>query len=54
MAVEQTQVLPSPILEASLAAFLKRLDPLTAGTPVSGAYGGIDTSAIILLPLNCS
>mgnify|MGYP006405612961 CR=1 FL=1 len=43
--VSESRVLPSPILEASLAAFLKRLDPLTAGTPDPGTYGGIDTSA---------
>ena len=45
MAVEQTQVLPSPILEGALTDFLKRLSPLTAGTPDPGTYTGIDTSA---------
>ena len=43
MAVEQSQVLPSPVLEGSLTSFLKKLDPLTGGTPTS--YTGIDTSA---------
>ena len=43
MAVEQTQVLPSPVLEGSLTSFLKKLDPLTGGTPTT--YTGIDTSA---------
>ena len=42
MAVEQTQVLPSPVLEGSLTSFLKKLDPLTGGTPTT--YTGIDTS----------
>ena len=43
MAVEQSQVLPSPVLEGSLTSFLKKLDPLTGGTPTT--YTGIDTSA---------
>jgi len=43
MAVEQTQVLPSPVLEGSLTSFLKKLDPLTGGTPTT--FSGIDTSA---------
>ena len=43
MAVEQTQVLPSPVLEGSLTSFLKKLDPLTGGTPTT--FTGIDTSA---------
>ena len=42
MAVEQSQVLPSPVLEGSLTSFLKKLDPLTGGTPTT--YTGIDTS----------
>ena len=50
MAVEQTQVLPSPILEGSLTNFLKWIDPLTKGAvPVDAqgksTYTGIDTSA---------
>ena len=50
MAVEQTQVLPSPILEGSLTNFLKWIDPLTKGAvPVDAqgksTYAGIDTSA---------
>ena len=49
MAVEQTQVLPSPILEGSLTNFLKWIDPLTKGAvPVDAqgksTYTGIDTS----------
>ena len=28
MAIEETRVLPSPLLEGSLAAFLKKVDPL--------------------------
>ena len=49
MAVEQTQVLPSPILEGSLTNFLKWIDPLTKGAvPVDAqgksTYAGIDTS----------
>ena len=43
MAVEQSQVLPSPVLEGSLTSFLKKLDPLTGGTPTT--FTGIDTSA---------
>ena len=43
MAVEQSQVLPSPVLEGSLTSFLKKLDPLTGGTPTS--YTGIATTA---------
>ena len=43
MAVEQSQVLPSPVLEGSLTSFLKKLDPLTGGTPTT--FSGIDTSA---------
>ena len=43
MEVEQSQVLPSPVLEGSLTSFLKKLDPLTGGTPTT--YTGIDTSA---------
>jgi hypothetical protein len=45
MAVTETRVLPSPLLEGSLAAFLKRVDPLLGGLPDPGTYGGIDTSA---------
>ena len=50
MAIEQTQVLPSPILEGSLTNFLKWIDPLTKGAvPVDAqgksTYTGIDTSA---------
>jgi len=49
MAVEQTQVLPSPVLEGSLTNFLKWIDPLTKGAvPVDAqgksTYTGIDTS----------
>ena len=49
MAVEQTQTLPSPILEGSLTNFLKWIDPLTKGAvPVDAqgksTYAGIDTS----------
>ena len=49
MAIEQTQVLPSPILEGSLTNFLKWIDPLTKGAvPVDAqgksTYAGIDTS----------
>ena len=49
MAIEQTQVLPSPILEGSLTNFLKWIDPLTKGAvPVDAqgksTYTGIDTS----------
>ena len=43
--VSESRVLPSPILEGALTDFLKRLSPLTAGTPDPGTYGGIDTSA---------
>jgi hypothetical protein len=43
MAVEQSQVLPSPVLEGSLTSFLKKLDPLTGGTPTT--FGGINTAA---------
>ena len=50
MAIEQTQTLPSPILEGSLTNFLKWIDPLTKGAvPVDAqgksTYTGIDTSA---------
>jgi len=45
MPVDQSQVLPSPVLEGSLTAFLKRVDPLLGGLPDPGTYGGIDTSA---------
>ena len=49
MAIEQTQTLPSPILEGSLTNFLKWIDPLTKGAvPVDAqgksTYTGIDTS----------
>jgi hypothetical protein len=49
MAIEQTQVLPSPVLEGSLTNFLKWIDPLTKGAvPVDAqgksTYTGIDTS----------
>ena len=49
MAIEQTQTLPSPILEGSLTNFLKWIDPLTKGAvPVDAqgksTYAGIDTS----------
>ena len=49
MPVEQTQVLPSPILEGSLTAFLKNLDFLQKGAIKRDAAGeptfaGIDTS----------
>ena len=43
MAVEQSQVLPSPVLEGSLTSFLKKLDPLTGGTPTT--FSGINTAA---------
>jgi hypothetical protein len=43
MAVEQTQTLPSPILEGSLTAFLKHLDKLQKGSVPTG-FAGIDTS----------
>ena len=50
MAVEETRVLTNPILEGSLTAFLKNLDPLQAGAIKRDAAGkptfaGIDTSA---------
>ena len=49
MAIEQTQVLPSPVLEGSLTNFLKWIVPLTKGAvPVDAqgksTYAGIDTS----------
>ena len=43
MAVEQTQVLPAPVLEGALTAFLKSLDKLGAGA-VPSTFTGIDTS----------
>jgi len=42
--VEETRVLPSPMLEGSLTAYLKRIDPLLGGLPDPGTYAGIDTS----------
>ena len=44
MAIEETRVLPSPLLEGSLAAYLKKVDPLLGGLPDPGTYAGIDTS----------
>lgn len=43
MAIEQTQTLPSPILEGSLTSFLKHLDKLQKGS-VPSTFSGIDTS----------
>ena len=50
MAIEETRVLPSPVLEGSLTAFLKNLDFLQKGAIKRDAAGeptfaGIDTSA---------
>ena len=38
MAVEQTQVLPAPVLEAALTAFTKKLPPLMGQQINTGAY----------------
>ena len=38
MAVEQTQVLPAPVLEGALTAFTKKLQPLIGQQINTGAY----------------
>ena len=38
MAIEQTQVLPAPVLEAALTAFTKKLPPLMGQTINTASY----------------
>jgi hypothetical protein len=48
MAVEQTQVLPAPVLEAALTAFTKKLPPLMGQKINTAAYDPTSSSTDII------